>query len=55
MIATLTSWKEQNYGGNQPLTQEKAQKYHTVAYPQSFSRFKPFHPGFVTFPSGKHE
>ena len=27
MIATLTSWKEQNYGDNQLLTQGKAQKY----------------------------
>ena len=27
MIATLTSWKEQNYGDNQPLTQGKVQKY----------------------------
>lgn len=27
MIATLTSWKEQNYGDNQPLTQGRAQKY----------------------------
>lgn len=27
MTATLTSWKEQNYGDNQPLIEGRAQKY----------------------------